>query len=95
MFFDIFRHTYTEFTAGRRLWHALDIPGNEHHSVFAIAMEITVATITFTGTAIDDRNEIICDDDAVLAFLLWVLRNDCLFDNLHNCDEEVLGIVWR
>ena len=42
-----------------------------------------MTVVALRRAAINDSYEIICDDDAVLAFLLGVLGDDALFYNLH------------
>ena len=83
MLADIGRHTTHELLAGRRLRHVADVARNQQHGIAPIAVQPTVTVVALRRAAVDDSNEIICDDDAVLAFLLGVLGDDALFYNLH------------
>ena len=42
-----------------------------------------MAVLALGSAAVDDSNEVSGDDDAVLVFLLWVLGDAVLLDNLH------------
>ena len=83
MLADVCRHTTHEFLAGGRLRHATNIARHQQHSITPIAMQPTMTVVALRRATINDCYEIICDDDAVLAFLLGVLGDDVLFYNLH------------
>ena len=63
--------------------HAADISGNDMHSILAVAHKRMEATFGFRSGSVDNGNEITCDDETVLAFLLGVLRYEALLDNIH------------
>ena len=68
------------------------ILSDELHRIATVGAEEAVAACGLRGGAVDDSYEIICDDDSVLAFLVGILRNDDLFDDVH-CGMVVLGRV--
>ena len=76
-------HTTHELLAGCRFRHPTNIARHEQHSITPIAVQPTMTVVALRRAAINDSYEIICDDDAVLAFLLGVLGDDALFYNLH------------
>lgn len=53
-------------------------------------MEETEAMTAFARRTVDDGNVVFSDDDSVFAFLFGVLRNDLLFEYIH---DEVMMIV--
>ena len=74
----------TEKALARRvLRHAANVAGDQLHGIAPIAAKKAVTMLRLRRGAIDDGYEIICDDDSVLAFHLWILRDEVLFDNLH------------
>ena len=74
----------TEKALARRvLRHAANVAGDQLHGIAPIAAKKAVTMLRLRRGAIDDGYEIICDDDSVLAFHLWILRDEFLFDNLH------------
>jgi len=80
---DIGCHATHEFLTGRCLRYFANITRHEQHGIAPIAVQPTVTIFALRRAAINDGYEIICDDDAVLAFLLGVLGDDALFYNLH------------
>lgn len=83
MFADSCSDTCAELVAGGGLWHATDETGRQLHGVLAVAAEETVAAGGLRCGTIDDGNEVRSDDDAVLAFLRGIFRNEGLLDDLH------------
>ena len=83
MFVEVSSDTRQELFAGGRLRHATDITLCQLHSIAPIGAQQAMAILTLRGAAVDYSDEVICDDDAVLAFLLWVLGNEILLDNFH------------
>ena len=75
--------TITKLVAGDVLWALADELGDDVHGIATVATEQAIATSGFRSGAIDDGNEIRSYDDSVLAFFLWVLRNDVLLYNFH------------
>ena len=63
--------------------HAADISADYLHGIATIAHPGAMATAGLRSGTVDDSDEVICDDDSVLAFLLGVLRNDALLDDFH------------
>ena len=64
-----------------------DVAADELHGIAAVGAPQTMAQLALGCAAIDDGNEISGDDDAVLAFHLGVLGNECLFYDLHDGDK--------
>ena len=83
MLADISRHTTQKLFARGGLGHLADITCRQVHGIATIGAKQAMAILGLRRTAVDDSYEVICYDDAVLAFLLWVLGDDCLFYNLH------------
>ena len=83
MLADISRHTTQKLFARGGLGHLADITCRQVHGIATIGAKQAMAILGLRRTAVDDCYEVICYDDAVLAFLLWVLGDDCLFYNLH------------
>ena len=54
------------------------------HRLSAIAAEDAMAIVCLRGRAVDDGDEVRGDEDAVLAFSLGILRDEALFDDLHD-----------
>ena len=63
--------------------HLRDEPGGDLHRVLAIALAAMEAAGGLRGGAVDDGDEVICDDQAVFAFPCGVLRNEALLDDCH------------
>ena len=70
--------------------HAADIGGDNTHGAFTVAHQEMEAAGGLRGRAVDDGNDVTCDDEAVLASLFGVLRDQALLDDLH-----IEDIVWR
>lgn len=85
MFSHAGRYTTQKSLARGVLGHAADVTANQLHRIAAITAKQAVAILRLAGRAVDDGNEVICDDDAVFAFRLWILRDEVLFDYLHEC----------
>ena len=83
MLADISRHTTQKLFARGGLGHLADITCRQVHGIATIGAKQAMAILGLRRTAVDDSYEVICYDDAVLAFLLWVLGDDCLYYNLH------------
>ena len=80
---DVCRDACHKLLTTRSLGHAGDITADQLHGIAAIGAEDAVAVVGLRRGTVNDGNEVICDDDAVLAFLLWVLRDERLFEDLH------------
>lgn len=87
MFTNVGRNTLHELRASRLFRHLADIMTDEQHRIASVAVEQTMAILRFTGGTIDDGYKVICDDDAVLAFLSGVLGYAVLFDYFHKVWE--------
>ena len=83
MLADISRHTTQKLFARGGLGHLADITCRQVHGIATIGAKQAMAILGLRRTAVDDSYEVICYDDAVLAFLLGVLGDDGLFYNLH------------
>ena len=83
---DLFSDTQTEIVTRYAFWGFANILPNEFHGIAPITIKETVTTIGLRGRAVNDCNEIVSDDDAVLAFLLGIFRYDDLFYYLHMND---------
>lgn len=83
MLSDTAGHTTQKFLARRGFGHTTNMTADELHGISSVRAEKTVMIVRFRGAAIDDGNEVICDDHAVLAFLLGTLGDEGLFDNFH------------
>ena len=77
------RGSKTELVARGLLRHAADILTDELHGVAAVAHPSVVATLGLGGGAIDDGDEVIGDDDSVLACPLGALCDQALLDDIH------------
>ena len=98
MLIDSAGDTQTELMTGRVSRHLTNIARNDLHSIATITHQKGVTMGSLRGGSVDHSDEVTCDDETVLAFLLGVLRYEALLDNLHGC--WVLGdgcwdIVWR
>ena len=78
-----FRDTHTEMMTTRIRRHPTDISANQQHRIAAVADPGDVFSKCLGSAAVDNGNKVICDDQAVFAFLCWALRNDTLFYYLH------------
>jgi len=74
--------THKSFERGV-LWHVTNVTAHQLHGIATITAEETVTILRLAGRAIDDGNKIICDDDAVLAFLRGILGDEGLLDYFH------------
>ena len=84
MLTNVLGDAHAELVTGRGLRHAADVAADEAHGVLSVAVQKTVATIGLRGGAVDDGNKVRGDDDAVLAFLCGVLRDDGLLYDGHD-----------
>ena len=82
-FADDARGSETELVARGLLGHATDIAADQLHGIAPVAHPAIVATLGLGGGAVDDGDEVIGDDDSVLACLLWALGDQALFDDIH------------
>ena len=69
------------------LRHAANIGAHQLHGVPPVAVEQAMAIVGLGRGAVDDSNKVICDDDAVLAFLSGVLGYAVLLDYFHRVWE--------
>ncbi len=79
------RDTTKKCLAGGALRHVADIMANQLHRVASVAVEHAVTILRLRRRTVDDGNEVISDDDAVLAFLRGILWDKGLLDNFHCC----------
>ena len=63
--------------------HTTDVPADEQHGITAVAEPGNMATERLRSAPVDDGDEVICDDQAVFAFLGGALRDKALFEYLH------------
>ena len=61
----------------------LDDTADDGHGVAAVGHAGAPLARGLRGGAVDDGNEVICDDDSVLAFLRGVLWREALLDDSH------------
>ena len=77
------RNPHTELMATGICRHTTDISANQQHRIAAVADPGDVFSKCLGSAAVDNGNKVICDDQAVFAFLCGALRNDTLFYYLH------------
>ena len=82
---DIGRYTRQKLLARGGLGHVADIAGSELHGIAAVGAQQAMPIVGLRSAAVNDGDEVICDDDSVLAFLLWVLGYEVLLDDFHSC----------
>lgn len=87
MLTDVSRNTLHELCASGLFRHLADITADEQHRIAPVAVEKAMSILRFTGGTIDDGYKVICDDDAVLAFLSGVLGYAVLLDYFHRVWE--------
>ena len=90
LFANLLCDSYTEFVATDVLWRFPNEAFHQLHGIAAIALEKAVATVCLRCRTINDGYEVRSDDDSVLAFYLWVLRNDVLLYYFH-CNMILMG----
>ena len=73
----------TELMTGGLGGHLADDTADDGHRIAAIRHAGTPLARGLRGGTVDDGNEVICDDDSVLAFLRGVLWCEALLDNIH------------
>jgi len=83
MFVDISGDTRQELFTSSRFRHTADITLSQLHGIAPVGAQQAMSILALRSAAVDHSDEVICDDDAVLAFLLWVLGNEILLDNFH------------
>ena len=76
---DVFGSSHAELMARCVSGHSAYVLGNKAHSISPVAHQGVIATRGLGCRTVDNGDEIICDDDSVLAFLRGVLRDDALF----------------
>ena len=80
---DAGRDALAEVVAAGLGRHLADIAADERHGIAPVAHPRAMAAGGLRRAAVDDGDEVICDDDSVLAFLLGILRNDALLEDCH------------
>ena len=86
MFSNVSGNPATELRAGRRLRHTTDVFCHELHAIASVRAEETQLSTTLARTTVDDGDEVIGDDDAVLALSLRAFGDEGMFDYFHgNC----------
>ena len=83
MFVDISGDTRQELFTSSRFRHTADITLSQLHGIAPVGAQQAMSILALRSAAVDHSDEVICDDDAVLAFLLWVLGDEILLDNFH------------
>ena len=63
--------------------HTTDVPADEQHGITAVAEPGDMTTERLRSAPVDDGDKVICDDQAVFAFLGGALRDKALFEYLH------------
>ena len=81
---DGFGDAFTELLTTDVSRHAADIAAHKLHRISAIAHPRAMVIGGLRRGSVDDGDEVICDDDSVLAFLRGVLRNDALLYYFHS-----------
>ncbi len=66
------------------LGHSADIPADQLHSQSTVGAEQAVPVSRLCRRPVDDGDEVRGYDDAVLAFLFRVFRNEALLDDCHD-----------
>ena len=64
--------------------HMAYIAADKQHGVSPVAHPATMSALGLGGAAVDDGDEVICDDEAVLAFLRGILWDEALFEDCHD-----------
>ena len=75
--------TTQELLTSRCLGHASDVTADKLHGISSVGAEQAVMIVRFRCASVDDSDEVICDDHAVLAFPLWALGDESLLYNFH------------
>ena len=91
---DGFRNTFAELLAADVGRHVTDIAADEQHGIAPVAPPREVAAGSLRSRAVDDGDEVICDDDSVLAFLRGALRNDAFLYDIH-CSWDCWGCLSK
>ena len=77
-------HADAELVTGVGGRHVSDEGGDGTHGTKAVAHHRSPFTVGLRGGAVDDGNEVTCDDDSVLAFPGGALRSEALLYDLHS-----------
>ena len=83
VFADVGGDATEKLFAGGILRHLADIAADEQHGIAPVGVEQAVPVVGLRRAAVDDGNEVIGYDDAVLAFLSGILGDEGLFEDLH------------
>ena len=75
--------THAELVTRRVGRHLSDIMAEQQHSISSIAYAWAMVTLGLGSASVDHGDEIICDDQAVFAFLCGALRYEVLLDDFH------------
>ena len=90
MFSDSTGGTNTELMTGDVGWHFADIVCNDLHGKAAIAHHKRVTAGGFRGGTVYNSDEITCDNETVLAFLLGGLCDLVLLDDCHKIERFLM-----
>ncbi len=77
------RHAETELMAGGVGGHLADVLGDGPHGIAPVAHAGVMPVAGLGCGAVDDSDEVTCDDDSVLAFPDGALRSEALLYDLH------------
>ena len=80
---DSFGDAFAELLTADVGRHTADIAAHQLHRIAPIAHPRAMVIGGLRRGSVDDGDEVICDDDSVLAFLRGVLRDDALLYYFH------------
>ena len=84
MFADIGSDAAQELMTGHLSGGMAQVAADQPHRLSSVAAEDAMAIVSLRGRPVDDGAKVRGDDDAVLAFLLRVLRDEALLDDGHD-----------
>ena len=82
-FADSCSNTDTELVARGVGGHAADVVADDGHCIAAVCHAAVVAAVGLRCRAVNDGNEVVSDDDAVLAFHCQFFGDEGLFEDCH------------
>ena len=80
---DVSGYPSAELLASNSGRHTPDVLPDKPCGIAAVGAEQAVTAVGLAGASIDDGDEVIGDDDEILAFLRGILWDDELFEYLH------------
>ncbi len=78
-------HSVTEFFPCGLTGEMTEIISNKEHTVAAVLFVFGNLRTGFACTSVNDSDEVICDNDSVLAGLLSSFSYYLAFQNIHDC----------